>query len=105
MLSHPQLQIAGQILIGLMCRGRSRELSDRVIDVRHALEVSAELIRQWEGEHRSKCDYTPPSPAVAAKTREALVDRAFVSTEQWRQKRTSKQTSEPTTRKPRPTVH
>lgn len=48
MFSHPQFQVASQLLIGLMFQGPSRQLGDRVEDVRHALEVSAELIRQWE---------------------------------------------------------
>ncbi len=105
MLSNPQFQIASQLLIGLMCRTKSYERSDQVADVRQALEVSAELIRQWESDRLPNCSYTPPTPASPARTREALVDRSFVSTEEWRRKRAERGTTVPPTREPGPTVH
>ncbi len=104
-LSNPQFQIASKLLIGLMCRTKSYERSNQVADVRQALEVSAELIRQWEGDRLPNCAYTPPAPASPATTREALVDRSFVSTEEWRRNRAARCTPAPPTRKTGPTVH
>jgi len=61
MLSNPHFQVASRLLIGLMCRARSRDRGDQIADVRHALEVSAELIRQWRGNHLPTRDYAPPT--------------------------------------------
>lgn len=105
MLSNPQFQIASQLLIGLMCRTRSYDRCDQVADVRQALEVSAELIRQWQGDHAPTRDYTPPTSAAPPRTKEALVDRTFVSTEEWRRNRTHKQLPHPSTGRPGPSLH
>lgn len=42
-----QLHIASQLLSALMVSTPSRDIDDRDVDVRHALDVAAELIRQW----------------------------------------------------------
>lgn len=80
----PQFLVAGQILTGLMCGRHPRESGECAKEVSYALEASAELIRQWQGRSAPTLDYKPPTPTGAARTREALVDRAFVATEQWR---------------------
>ena len=105
MFSHPQFQIASQLLIGLMSQGSSRQLSDRVEDVRHALDVSAELIRQWEEDQPRGAKFTPPTPVPQTRTREAVVDRTFISTDEWRRSRAKKNTSPPTSLSSGPAIH
>ncbi|MGE8449542.1 MAG: hypothetical protein ACN6OP_02745 [Pseudomonadales bacterium] len=105
MFSHPQFQVASQLLIGLMFQGPSRQLGDRVEDVRHALEVSAELIRQWEEDQPRGAKFTPPTPVPHTRTREAVVDRTFIPTEEWRRNRAKKSTSPSVSRHSGPSVH
>jgi hypothetical protein len=89
-LSNPQFLVAGQILTGLMCGRQPQESGECAKEVRYALEASAELIRQWQGLNLPTYDYKPSTPAAATRTREAMVDRGFVGTEQWRRERTAK---------------
>ncbi len=42
-----QLHIASQLLSALMFQTPSRDMDDREADIRHALDVAAELMRQW----------------------------------------------------------
>ncbi len=105
MFSHPQFQVASQLLIGLMFQGPSRQLGDRVEDVRHALEVSAELIRQWEEDQPRRGKFTPPTPVPQTRTREAVVDRTFIPTDEWRRSRAKKSTSPSTSRGSGPAIH
>lgn len=105
MFSHPQFQIASQLLIGLMSQGASRQLSDRVEDVRHALDVSAELIRQWEEDRPRGGKFTPPTPVSQTRTREAVVDRTFIPTDEWRRSRAKKSTSPSVSRNSGPSIH
>ncbi len=105
MFSHPQFQVASQLLIGLMFQGPSRQLGDRVEDVRHALEVSAELIRQWEEDQPRRGKFTPPTPVPQTRTREAVVDRTFIPTDEWRRSRAKKSTSPSTSRDSGPAIH
>jgi hypothetical protein len=105
MLSNPQFLVAGQILTGLMCGRHPRESGECAKEVRYALEASAELIRQWQGLAVPTFDYKPPTPTAAARTREALVDRAFVATEQWRRDRMPKATRAPSPGSAGPVLH
>ncbi len=105
MFSHPQFQVASQLLIGLMFQGPSRQLGDRVEDVRHALEVSAELIRQWEEDQPRRGKFTPPTPVPQTRTREAVVDRTFIPTDEWRRSRAKKSTSPSVSRNSGPSIH
>ncbi len=105
MFSHPQFQVASQLLVGLMSQGSSRQLSDRVEDVRHALDVSAELIRQWEEDQPRGAKFTPTTPVAQTRTREAVVDRTFIPTEEWRRNRAKKNTSSTESRNSGPSVH
>ncbi len=105
MFSHPQFQIASQLLIGLMSQGTSRQLGDRVEDVRHALDVSAELIRQWEEDQPRGGKFTPPAPVPQTRTREAVVDRAFIPTDEWRRSRAKKGTLPSVSRNSGPSLH
>lgn len=105
MLSNPQFLVAGQILTGLMCGKHPRESGECAKEVSYALEASAELIRQWQGLSVPTLDYKPPTPTGAARTREALVDRAFVATEQWRRDRMPKATRAPSPGNSGPALH
>jgi len=105
MLSHPQFLVAGQILTGLLCGRHPRESGECSKEVTYALEASAELIRQWQGLNLPTYDYKPPTPAAAARTREALVDRTFVATEQWRRDRMTKASSAPSLGSSGPALH
>lgn len=105
MLSNPQFLVASQILTGLMCGRQPRESGECAKEVRYALEASAELIRQWQGLNLPTYDYKPPTPVAAGRTREALVDRAFVAPEQWRRDRMTKASSAPSLGSSGPTLH
>lgn len=105
MLSNPQFLVAGQILTGLMCGRQPRESGECAQEVRYALEASAELIRQWQGLAVPTLDYKPPTPAAATRTREAVVDRAFVATEQWRRDRVPKASRAPSPGNSGPALH
>lgn len=105
MFSHPQFKIASQLLIGLMSQSPSRQLSDRVDDVRHALDVSAELIRQWEEDKPRRGKFTPPTPVPQTRTREAVVDRTFIPTGEWRRSRAKKSPSPSASRNSGPAIH
>ncbi len=105
MFSHPQFQVASQLLIGLMFQGPSRQLGDRVEDVRHALEVSAELIRQWEEDQPRAAKFTPPTPVPQTRTREAVVDRTFIPTDEWRRSRAKESAPPSVSRNSGPSVH
>lgn len=85
-----QLHIASQLLSALMVNTPSRDIDDRDVDVRHALDVAAELIRQW-GPTTPPGGFTPP-PAAGTSLR-MPVDRSLPppempeSMEQWRSSR------------------
>lgn len=42
----PKLEIASRLLSGIISQDRNRKLTDRSDDIRHSLDVAAELIRQ-----------------------------------------------------------
>ncbi|TDK26220.1 hypothetical protein E2F46_06375 [Luteimonas aestuarii] len=66
-----QLRIATRLLAAIISQDRNRELSDRVKDIRHSIEVANELIRQ--------SDTVPPVGELThdpkPKTREAVIRR------------------------------
>jgi hypothetical protein len=105
MFTHPQFQIASQLLTGLTCQVGSRHLSDRVDDVRHALDVSAELIRQPEMDQPRGAKFTPPTPVPQTRTREAVVVRTFIPTDEWRRNRAKKGNSPSVSRSSGPVIH
>jgi len=74
----PQLEIASRLLSGIISQDRNRKLTDRSEDIRHSLDVAAELIRQSDQRSPPDLDLTldPPSPI---KTREKLIEREEVS--------------------------
>lgn len=82
----PKLEIASRLLSGIISQDRNRKLDDRSDDIRHSLEVAAELIRQ-SGESTPpdlELTFDPPRPI---KTREALIERENVSLEELRSSR------------------
>lgn len=82
----PKLEIASRLLSGIISQDRHRTLGDRSDDIRHSLEVAAELIRQSEERSPPDLDLTlePPAPI---KTREALIEREQVSLDELRSNR------------------
>lgn len=70
----PQLEIASRVLSGIIAQDRNRKLLDRIDDIRHSLEVAAELIRQRDGGQSPDYDLTPrltPGP----RTMERKIER------------------------------
>ncbi len=82
----PKLEIASRLLSGIISQDRNRKLTDRSDDIRHSLDVAAELIRQSEERSPPDLDLTldPPKPI---RTREARVGREEVQLKELREQR------------------
>ncbi|MEE7546255.1 hypothetical protein HF319_03645 [Xanthomonas sp. Kuri4-1] len=124
MQSELTLQIASRLVSGLLCQERHCRLPDRVDDIRHALEVAAEMMRQYRGGSSAPPvhDHAPPTPAPTLpppassspsqaprlqeiRTREAVVVREIPSVEEWRKNRRRKAAPDPVANKKKPTLH
>ncbi|KAB7776254.1 hypothetical protein [Xanthomonas sp. LMG 12459] len=124
MQSELTLQIASRLISGLLCQERHCRLPDRVDDIRHALEVAAEMMRQYRGGSSAPPahDYVPPTPAPTLpppasssppqaprqqeiRTREAVVVRDIPSVEEWRKNRRGKGAPDPEADRKKPTLH
>jgi hypothetical protein len=122
------LQIASRLVSGLLCHERHCRLPDRVNDIRHALEVAGEMMRQYRGGSSAPpaYDYAPPKPGPTlpppaslsqpqaprpqeTRTQQAIVVREIPSVEEWRKNRRRKDTLDPdpvaNTKRPKPTLH
>ena len=73
----PTLEIASRLLSGIISQDRNRRLDDRTEDIRHSLEVAAELIRQSDDRKPPELDLTLDPPPI--KTREAVIQREELS--------------------------
>ncbi|MFA4756883.1 hypothetical protein P2B09_22965 [Xanthomonas perforans] len=92
--------------------------------MRHALEVAAEMMRQYHGGSSAPPahGYVPPTPAPTLpppaspspsqaprlqeiRTREAVVVRDIPSVEEWRKNRRRKGAPDPVANKKKPTLH
>lgn len=82
----PKLEIASRLLSSMISHDRNRKLSDRSDDIRHSIELAAELIRQTAEQSPPDLDLRlrPPMPI---KTREALIEREQVSLDELRSDR------------------
>lgn len=100
----PKLEIASRLLSGIISQDRNRKLDDRSDDIRHSLEVAAELIRQSGERSPPDLELTldPPRPI---KTREALIEREQVSLEELRSNRKRQTTSRAADGIKGPTLH
>ncbi len=124
MQSELTLQIASRLVSGLLCQERHCRLPDRVDDIRHALEVATEMLRQYRGGSSAPPahDYVPPTPAPTLpppasssppqaprqqeiRTREAIVVRDIPSVEEWRKNRRRKGAPDPVANRKKPTLH
>lgn len=124
MQSELTLQIASRLISGLLCQERHCRLHDRVDDIRHALEVAAEMMRQYRGGSSAPPahDYVTPTPAPTLpppaspsasqahrlqeiRTREAVVVRDIPSVEEWRKNRRRKAAPDPVANKKKPVLH
>ncbi|WP_267122993.1 hypothetical protein [Xanthomonas sacchari] len=124
MQSELTLQIASRLISGLLCQERHCRLPDRVDDIRHALEVASEMMRQYRGGSSAPPahDYVPPTqaptlppPASSSppqaprqqeiRTREAVVVRDIPSVEEWRKNRRRKAAPDPVANRKKPTLH
>jgi hypothetical protein len=97
----PQLEIASRVLSGIIAQDRNRQLIERVDDIRHSLEVAAELIRQRDGGGTPTYEHKPPLH-VAPKTLERKVEREEVPLQELLQARRSAGPTKPTKG---PTLH
>jgi hypothetical protein len=82
----PKLEIASRLLSGIIAQDRNRTHSDRSDDIRHSIEVAAELIRQTDEQSPPDLDLTL-RPPVPIKTREALIEREQISLDELRSDR------------------
>jgi hypothetical protein len=70
-----KLEIASRLLSGIISQDRNRQLSDRLDDIDHSIDVAGELIR------RSAEDQGPPTvehtlnPPATTRTRERVIER------------------------------
>ncbi|QNH12696.1 hypothetical protein [Xanthomonas sp. SI] len=124
MQSELTLHIASRLITGLLCQERHCRLPDRIDDIRHALDVAAEMMRQHGGGNAAPPvhDHAPPKPAPTVpppaspsppqaprlqeiRTREAIVVRDMPSVEEWRKNRRRKEAPDPVANKKKPTLH
>lgn len=82
----PKLEIASRLLSSIISQDRNRKLSDRSDDIRHSIELAAELIRQTDEQSPPDLDLTL-RPPVPIKTREAVIEREQVSLDELRSDR------------------
>jgi hypothetical protein len=121
MQSELTLHLASRLITGLLCQERHCRLPDRIDDIRHALDVAAEMMRQHGGGNAapSAHDYAPPKPPPTLqpssppqaprpqdiRTREAIVVRDMPSVEEWRTNRRRKAAPDPVANKKKTTLH
>lgn len=113
MTMHPQqLEIASQLLAGLMSQTLSDEPLVRQRNVCNAWASAGELIVYSQkkppggGNAAQSLDHTPPQPSQPVRTREAVIVREFPSVEEWRAGRKKKDAQlDPVRGKKRPTLH
>ncbi|CEI02108.1 MULTISPECIES: hypothetical protein [Xanthomonas] len=113
MTTHPQqLEIAGQLLAGLMSQTLSDEPLVRQRNVCNAWASAGELIVYSQkkppggGGAAQSLDHAPPQPSQPVRTREAIILREFPSVEEWRAGRKKKDAQlDPVRGKKRPTLH
>ncbi|TQU27770.1 hypothetical protein DB775_07035, partial [Xanthomonas perforans] len=91
MTTHPQqLEIASQLLAGLMSQTLSDEPLVRQRNVCNAWASAGELIVYSQkkppggGNAAQSLDHTPPQPSRPVRPREAVIVREFPSVEEWR---------------------
>ncbi|AOY66778.1 hypothetical protein LN565_07260 [Xanthomonas euvesicatoria pv. euvesicatoria] len=114
MTTNPQqLEIAGQLLAGLMSQTLSDEPLVRQRNVCNAWASAGELIVYSQkkppggGGAAQSLDHAPPQPSQPVRTREAIILREFPSVEEWRAGRKKKKDAQldPVRSKKRPTLH
>ncbi|MCF8866248.1 hypothetical protein [Xanthomonas campestris] len=113
MTTHPQqLEIAGQLLAGLMSQMLSDEPLVRQRNVCNAWASAGELIvysrkKPPEGGNAAQSlEHAPPRPSQPVRTREAVIVRELPSVEEWRAGRKTKGVQlDPVRSKKRPTLH
>lgn len=97
----PQLEIASRVLSGIIAQDRNRKLPDRLDDIRHSLEVAAELIRQRDGNQTPALDHKPHL-ITPPKTLERRIERDEVPFENLLDARRAPDNVRP---RRRPTLH
>ncbi len=93
MPANVELRIASRLLPTLIAQSDTRDVNAREIDVQHAIDVAALLMRRFAGSPHGQAHQTYiPSPASRPSPRASTVDRAqlpptFPSQEDWRKAR------------------
>ncbi|MCC8912505.1 hypothetical protein SIL81_07990 [Xanthomonas campestris pv. incanae] len=113
MTTHPQqLEIAGQLLAGLMSQTLSDEPLVRQRNVCNAWASAGELIVYSQkkppggGSVAQSLEHAPPHPFQPVRTREAVIVRELPSIDEWRAGRKNKDAHlDPVRSKKRPTLH
>lgn len=86
----PLVEVASRLLSGVIGKDHIRTLADRGSDLRHALDMAAELLRLSEGHCPPVLEHVPtPRPSIAV--RERVVDREFESLQELLAARRSKE--------------
>ncbi|MCC4635857.1 hypothetical protein [Xanthomonas dyei] len=113
MTTHPQqLEIAGQLLAGLMSQTLSDEPLVRQRNVCNAWASAGELIVYSQkkppggGNAAQSLEHSPSQPSQPVRTREAVIVRELPSIDEWRAGRKPKEAQlDPVRSKKRPTLH
>lgn len=90
MPANVELRIASRLLSALMAQSGTRDVADREVDIQHALDVAAALLRRFAASLLGKRSYDLcPAPRTRAIPRAATVNReqvqpTSISLEEWR---------------------
>lgn len=93
MPANVELRIASRLLPALMAQSETRDVAQRDVDIQHALDVAAALMRRFAASPAGQVQHAfVPSPRGRSSPRAATVDRgqeppSFVSHEDWRRAR------------------
>lgn len=106
-----QLRIASGLLGHLLGQHSTRQLSDRMEDIQHCLDVAAELMRRRGSDFPTGQAYSPVPTPPNMRVRKVVTDRDALpvippNLEQWRATRARKNFPEPSTSgRKKPTMH
>lgn len=93
MPAHVELRIASRLLPALMAQSETRDVAQREVDIQHALDVAAALMRRFAASPAGQVQhaYVPNdgtrSPPKAATVNREQVPPTFISQEEWRKER------------------
>lgn len=93
MPAHVELRIASRLLPALMAQSETRDVAQREVDIQHALDVAAALMRRFAASPAGQVQHTyVPNNGARSPPKAATVDRqqvppSLISQEEWRKSR------------------